>query len=57
MADAQLGVPTGSTEIHTILEPQRDRPGRSGLLNNADQIVFRAVLSGGSEAVYLAEAD
>lgn len=55
VADATLNEPeTGISAIHTITDPQRDRPGRSGMLNDADQMTFRIVFSNGEEAIYLA---
>jgi hypothetical protein len=55
VADVTLDVPTGLESLHGIISPERDRPGRSGLLNDRDQMTFRAGLAGGEEAVYLAE--
>jgi hypothetical protein len=56
IADAHLGSPANLAEIHTVLGPERDRPGRSGLLNDSDDSTFRAVLADNSEAIYLAKA-
>jgi hypothetical protein len=55
VGDAEVGVPTGIAEIHVTSSPERDRPGRSGLLNDADQMVFRGVMADSSQAVYLAQ--
>ena len=55
IADAQLGTPPNSADLRTISGPERDRPGRSGLLNDADEIAFRTVLADSTEAIYLAE--
>lgn len=54
IADAKLGTPTGLTAISTVSTPERDRPGRSGILNDDDEAVFRATLSGSVQAIYLA---
>jgi hypothetical protein len=65
VADVPGNVPTGVVTITTITDPRRDRPGRSGLLNDGDQMTFRVVLVGADgqpntaddlQAVYLATA-
>ncbi len=56
VADALAGVPSGISNVFTITDPRRDRPGRSGLLNDREQIAFRAALSGGGQAIYRATA-
>jgi hypothetical protein len=53
VADGQAGTPANLTEIHTIAAPEQDRPGRSGMLNDTDDLTFRGVLSNG-EAIYIA---
>lgn len=53
IADVGASVPAGATDILTIAEPERDRPARSGLLNDSDDVTFRAAL-GSSQAIYLA---
>jgi hypothetical protein len=55
VADAQLGAPAGLAEIHTITGSEQDRPGRSGLLNDSDEMVFRAVMTDTTQAIYLAQ--
>ncbi|GEM_PF-2236520 len=57
VADVRLGIPAGIADIQTITGPERDRPGRSGMLNDADQLVFRAVMSDASQAIYLARGE
>lgn len=54
VADVTTGVPAGITDITTITSPECDRPGRSGLLNDTDEVVFRAVTNAG-EAIYIAQ--
>ena len=53
VADVTSGIPAGITDITTATGPERDRPGRSGLLNDTDEVVFRAV-TGSGEAIYIA---
>jgi hypothetical protein len=53
VADGQAGTPANLTEIHTIVGPEQDRPGRSGLLDDNDDLTFRAVFSDSTEAVYI----
>lgn len=55
VADAELGIPTGTSEITTITAPERDRPAASGLLNDSDLVVFRVVQTGDVEAIYVAQ--
>ncbi len=58
VADAALNLPQPDTKsIATILMPERDRPGRSGLLNDRDEIVFRVVKNDNTEYIYLARAE
>lgn len=56
VADATVGRPVGIANVSTISDPRRDRVSRSGLLNDRDEIVFRATLSAGGQAIYLARA-
>lgn len=56
VADAVAGLPSGISNVFTITDPRRDRPGRSGLLNDREQIAFRAALTGGGQAIYRATA-
>jgi hypothetical protein len=65
VADVPGNVPTGVVTITTITDPRRDRPGRSGLLNDGDHMTFRVVLVGADgtpstaddlQAIYLATA-
>jgi hypothetical protein len=57
VADAQLGTPANSATLHTITAPERDRPGRSGVLNDADEATFRVILADSTEAIYLAQGE
>lgn len=57
-ADASQNVPTtGITDITTVTDPRRDRAGRSGLLNDSDEIVFHVVRSGGGEQLWAARGE
>ncbi len=56
VADANAGVPAGIANAFTITDARRDRVSRSGLLNNRDEIVFRATLTASGQAVYLVRA-
>lgn len=56
VADATVGRPVGIANVSTITDPRRDRVGRSGLLNDRDEIVFRATLTAGGQAIYLSRA-
>jgi hypothetical protein len=53
-ADSKLGTPTGLAQIGVISDPESDRPGRSGTLDDADEFVFRAILSDSSQVIYKA---
>jgi hypothetical protein len=53
-ADVTNGIPTTITGIHTLSVPEEDRPGVSGMLNDADELVFRVELSASAEAIYVA---
>jgi len=53
VADAQLGTPEDLSTISTVVKPERDRPGRSGLLNDADELTFKGTLTDGTEVIYL----
>jgi len=57
VADVTLDEPTGLADIDTIAGSERDRPGRSGLLNDADELVFRATMNDDSEVIYLATGE
>lgn len=58
VADAALNLPQSDTKsITTILTPERDRPGRSGLLNDREELVFRVVKTDNTEYIYLAKAE
>ncbi len=54
VADGQAGNPPNLTEIHTVTGPEQDRPGRSGLLNDTDDLTFRGLHSDTTEAIYVA---
>ncbi|MCK4341039.1 MAG: hypothetical protein KAY37_04870 [Phycisphaerae bacterium] len=56
VADTTAGVPAGTTGVTTITDPRRDRPGRSGMLNDNNQMAFRVVRNEGGRAIYLAQA-
>jgi len=56
VADPVAGAPPSTIGITTIEDVRRDRVGRSGMLNDRDEIVFRAARTGGTEAIYLARA-
>lgn len=56
VADPLANVPSGIASVSTITDPRRDRVGRSGLLNDSDEIVFLANLTGGGQAIYIARA-
>jgi hypothetical protein len=51
-ADSKLGAPMGLAQIGVISDPESDRPGRSGTLDDADEFVFRAILSDSSQVIY-----
>mgnify|MGYP000848186626 CR=1 FL=1 len=53
VADAQLETPAKLSTISTVVKPERDRPGRSGLLNDADELTFKGTLTDGTEVIYL----
>jgi hypothetical protein len=65
VADVPADVPGDAGSIATITGWQRDRPARSGMLNDDDEMTFRAVLVGtdgtpntadDTQAVYIATA-
>lgn len=57
VADGAASLPAaGISGISTITDVRRDRPGRSGLLNDHDQVVFLATFTAGGKTVYLATA-
>ncbi len=58
VVDAGNDVPTGDVEsIATVVDPRRDRPSRSGLLNDGDQMTFLIDHTGGAQTIYKAIAD
>ena len=56
VTDVGAGVPAGISQVYTITDPRRDRPGRSGFLNDKNEITFRVGRSAGGEALYVARA-
>lgn len=55
VADMVLDIPEANiADITTITGPRMDRPGRSGFLNDDDQIVFRVEYEDGTEALWMA---
>jgi len=58
LADAAAGIPVaGIVDILASSRPEDDLPGRSGLLNDADQAVFHVTLSDGTQAIYMGSAE
>lgn len=55
VADPVVPTPTGTTGVFTITDPRRDRVGRSGMLNDRDEMTFRVTRASG-QAIYLAAA-
>lgn len=53
LADTVLKVPAEINGFTAVSAPRRDAPGRSGMLNDLDQMVFRAA-RGAAESIYLA---
>ncbi len=56
VTDVGAGVPAGISQVYTITDPRRDRPGRSGFLNDKNEVTFRVGRSAGGEALYVAQA-
>jgi len=56
LADTVLKVPAEINGFTAVSAPRRDRPGRSGMLNDVDQMAFRAA-TGTSETIYLAHGE
>jgi hypothetical protein len=57
LADQQLEIPVpGITGITADSAPETDRPGRSGILNDTDEAVFRLDLGSSSQAIYVGRA-
>ncbi|MFH1746615.1 MAG: hypothetical protein ABIG44_06170 [Planctomycetota bacterium] len=53
LADPTRSLPAADvTDIVATQIPETDRPGRSGLLNDNDEAVFRVTFSGGDQAIY-----
>jgi len=57
VADAAADVPAGISDLSTVVGPERDRPGRTGMFNDRDELVFRVKYDDGSEALYLASGE
>ncbi len=58
ITDTELKEPVDDiAAIYTGSSPEKDRPGVSGVLNDSDEVVFRVVLSDGTQRIYLGRAD
>ncbi|MBK9119303.1 MAG: hypothetical protein IPM18_06820 [Phycisphaerales bacterium] len=57
VADEVQNAPAGLLDIRTKSDPWRDRPGRSGILNDFDILVFRALFNDNSETLYLVRGE
>ena len=58
VVDAGNDVPTGDVEaVTTVVDPRRDRPSRSGLLNDSDEMTFLIDHTGGAQTIYKATAN
>jgi hypothetical protein len=58
VADATQGTPEDDiVAIGMPAMPEEDRPGRSGALSDADELVFRIERADGTQAIYIARAE
>ncbi|GAF95257.1 unnamed protein product, partial [marine sediment metagenome] len=58
LADPTISSPlAGATTLVADSRPETDRPGRSGILNDNDEAVFRVTLSTGDQAIYIGRGE